>query len=61
MPKSGFGYSYVHTITKVGIGNKYPRAATCFFTLKLPNFDSEKEFIEKMEYAIENCTDISDH
>ena len=61
LPKSGFGYTYTHTITKIGIGNKYPKAATCFFTLKLPPFEDEKEFIEKIEYAIENCTDISDH
>ena len=61
LPKSIFGLKYIHTITKVGINNSFPRAATCFFTLKLPNYDSKEVFMEKMKYVIENCTDINDH
>ena len=61
LPKSGIGYSYTHTITQVSINNKFPRSSTCFFTLKLPNYDSQEEFIEKMKYSIENCSDITDH
>ena len=61
LPISGIGYNYTHRIIKVSIENKFPRAATCFFTLKLPNYNSRKEFIEKIKYSIENCTDITDH
>ena len=61
LPKAGTGSRYTHTITKVSVENIFPRSATCFFTLKLPNYDSKKIFIEKMEYAIENCADITDH
>ena len=61
LPKPGTGSSYTHTITKVSVNNVLPRAATCFFTLKLPNYDSKELFIEKMEYVIENCSDITDH
>ena len=61
LPKPGTRSSYTHTITKVSVNNVLPRAATCFFTLKLPNYDSKELFIEKMEYVIENCSDITDH
>ena len=61
LPKSGIGYEYTHTITQVSINNKFPKSSTCFFTLKLPNYDSQKEFIERMKYSIENCSDITDH
>ena len=61
LPISGMGYNYTHTIIKVSIECKFPRAATCFFSLKLPNYNSKKEFIEKIKYAIENCADITDH
>ena len=54
LPKPGTGSTYTHTITKVSIDNILPRAATCFFTLKLPNYDSKELFIE-------NCSDITDH
>ena len=61
LPISGMGYNYTHTIIKVSIECKFPRAATCFFSLKLPNYNSREEFIEKIKYAIENCADITDH
>ena len=61
LPISGMGYNYTHIIIKVSIENKFPRAATCFFSLKLPNYNSKKEFIEKIKYSIDNCTDITDH
>ena len=60
LPKSIFGLNYRHNITKVSIENKFPRAATCFFTLKLPNYDSKEMLVEKMNYAIENSYEISD-
>ena len=60
LPKSIFGLNYKHNITKVSIENKLPRAATCFFTLKLPNYDSKEVFIEKMNFAIENSYEIND-
>ena len=61
LPKSRFGFDYTHIITKVSKNNVYPRSSTCFFTLKLPNYDSKNIFIEKMKYAIENCSGISDY
>ena len=61
LPKPGSGSDYTHTITKVGLSNVLPRSATCFFTLKLPNYDSKKTFVEKMEYVIENCSNITDN
>ena len=61
LPISGMGYSYTHRIIKVSVENKLPRAATCFFSLKLPNYNSKNEFIEKIKYSIDNCTDITDH
>ena len=61
LPKPGSGSDYTHTITKVGLSNVLPRAATCFFTLKLPNYDSKKVFVEKMEYVIENSSGITDN
>ena len=61
LPISGMGYSYTHRIIKVSVENKLPRAATCFFSLKLPNYSSKDEFIEKIKYSIDNCTDITDH
>jgi len=32
-----------------------PQAATCFFTLKMPNYSSERILREKFLYAITNC------
>ena len=61
LPKPGSGNDYTHTITKVGLSNVLPRSATCFFTLKLPNYDSKKCFIEKIEYVIENSSGITDN
>ena len=61
LPKPGTGSEYTHTITKIIDNNALPRSATCFFTLKLPNYDTKELFIEKMEYVIENCSDITDH
>ena len=61
LPKSGTGCNYEHIITKVSKENINPRAATCFFTLKLPNYESKELFIEKMNYVIENCSDITDN
>ena len=61
LPKSGFGFEYRHIITKINLENSLPSSATCFFTLKLPNYKSKEILIEKMKYVIENCTDISDH
>ena len=60
LQKTGFGFKYEHIIIKVSKDNLFPKADTCFFSLKLPNYDSQKVFIEKMTYAIENCSDISD-
>jgi len=43
------------TIQRVGImrdGDKLPSAATCFNTLKLPTYSSEKVLREKLSYAI---------
>ena len=60
LQKTGFGFKYEHKIIKVSKDNLFPKADTCFFSLKLPNYDSQKVFIEKMTYAIENCSDISD-
>ena len=61
LPKPGSGSNYTHKITKVSLSNVLPRAATCFFTLKLPNYDSKKLFVEKMEYVIENSSGITDN
>ena len=60
LPKSGFGFEFRHIITKVNAENSFPTAATCFFTLKLPNYKSKEVLIEKIKYVIENCTDIND-
>ena len=40
--------------------NSLPRSAVCFFTIKLPKYDSKELFTSKMKYEIENCSDISD-
>ena len=61
LQKTGFGFEYEHKIIKVSNNNSFPKSSTCFFSLKLPNYNSQKIFIEKMNYAIENCSDISDH
>jgi hypothetical protein len=45
------------TIQRVGImrdGDKLPSAATCFNTLKLPTYSSEKVLKERLIYAIES-------
>ena len=60
LPKSGFGFEFRHIITKINADNSLPAAATCFFTLKLPNYKSKDVLIEKIKYVIENCTDIND-
>ena len=60
LPSSRFGFKYTHTISKISIDNSLPKSSTCFFTLKLPDYDSKDKLIEKMKYAIENSTEISD-
>ena len=60
LQKAGYGFEYEHKIIKVSKDNLFPKSDTCFFTLKLPNYDSQNILIEKMNYAIENCSDISD-
>lgn len=40
------------TIQRVGISEKLPTASTCFNTLKLPTYSSEKVLREKLIYAI---------
>jgi ubiquitin-protein ligase E3 C len=45
------------TIQRVGIlrdGDKLPSASTCFNTLKLPTYSSEKVMKERLLYAIES-------
>ena len=45
------------TIQRVGIlrdGDKLPTASTCFNTLKLPTYSSEKVLRERLLYAIES-------
>ena len=61
LPKSGFGFEYRHAISKINQENSFPRSSTWFFTLKLPIYTSKNILIEKMEYVIKNCIDISDH
>ena len=61
LPKPNSGSDYTHKITKIDLSYVLPRAATCFFTLKLPNYDSKKLFVEKMEYVIENSSGITDN
>ena len=61
LQKPGSGSDYTHKITKVCLSNVFPRSATCFFTLKLPNYDSKKLFVEKIEYVIENSSGITDN
>ena len=61
LSQSGFGFEYTHLITKAGNNNSFPIAHTCFFTLDLPNYESKEILVEKITYAIENCTDISDY
>ena len=51
---------YTHTIILKNTLNKFPSTHTCFSTLYLSKYDSKEIFIEKMEYAIENATTISD-
>ena len=60
LPKPGTGNEYTHIITRLSVNNVLPKSSTCFFTSKLPNYDSKELFIEKMEYVIENCSDITD-
>ena len=60
LQKTGFGYKYNHTI-KLVLNDLLPIGHTCFFSLDLPNYDSQKKFIEKINCAIENCADISDY
>ena len=61
LPKPDSGSYYTHKITKIDLSYVLPRAATCFFTLKLPNYDSKKLFVEKMEYVIENSSGVTDN
>mmetsp|Transcript_30062 Transcript_30062/g.45568 ORF Transcript_30062/g.45568 Transcript_30062/m.45568 type:complete len:111 (-) Transcript_30062:95-427(-) len=47
------------TIQRIGIlrdGDRLPTAATCFNTLKLPTYSSEKIMKERLVYAIESGT-----
>ena len=46
------------TIQRVGIlrdGDRLPTASTCFNTLKLPTYSSEKILKQRLVYAIESC------
>ena len=58
LPQSGFGFEYIHIISKISNENQLPKSATCFFTLKLPNYNSKDIFIEKIKCAIES-SDLS--
>lgn len=60
LPKSGLGFKYRHIISKAFRENKnnYPTSTTCFFKLNLPIYDNKEIFIDKMQYAIINCTEI---
>ena len=60
LPKSGLGFKYKHIISKAFRENKnnYPTSTTCFFKLNLPIYDNKEIFIDKMQYAIINCTEI---
>ena len=60
LPRSGFGFEYTHIISKISIENVYPKSATCFFTLKLPNYNSKDVLIKNIKYAIDNSVEISD-
>jgi len=45
------------TVQRIGImwdGEKLPSASTCFNTLKLPTYSSEKVLRERLIYAIES-------
>ena len=62
LQKAGFGYDYKHIISRsVHLENSFPKALTCFFRLDLPNYNSQKIFMKKINYSIENCSDISDN
>ena len=41
-----------------GATSSLPTAATCFFTIKLPEYDSEQELSAKLRLAIAACTAI---
>ena len=49
---------YKHIIKLVALNrnheNQYPIAHTCYFTLLLPKYDSEEEFVKKMQYVLNN-------
>ena len=60
LQKEGFGFNYQHLITKESSVDKLPGSHTCYFTLHLPNYDSQKTFIQNINLAIENCDIISD-
>ena len=60
LPKSNLGFKYRHIICNAFRENKngFPKATTCFFRLYLPKYDNKELFLEKMKYAIMNCTEI---
>ena len=60
LPKSNLGFKYRHIICNAfrEKENGFPKATTCFFRLNLPKYDTKEFFLEKMKYAIINCTEI---
>ena len=51
---------YKHSINRINEKNRLPVSHTCSFALDLPEYDSKKILIEKMEYAIQNIVNITD-
>ena len=60
LQKSDLGFRYRHIISKAlqYEKNSFPKSTTCFFKLNLPLYDSKEIFVEKMKYAIINCSEI---
>ena len=62
LPKADKNFVYEHIIFKSNSKDAFPHSATCFFTLKLPNYSSKEVLKEKMRYSIMNCAEIdADH
>ena len=38
--------------------NSLPTSQTCFFQLRLPNYDCQEVLCERLRYAIRNCRSI---
>ena len=56
LPKS----NYRHIINLISDKDLLPISHTCSSTLDLPNYDSKNVLCKKMQYVIENVTNISD-